>query len=317
MTEPVVTKEGQEVLDKILNLRPPIVREERKAKYLRVLSLIMTEQGVKEAGRELVIKALKLVESKDMDPLFHTWEEPEKLKEFSERYRDIEAYYAGPCKVKRWEHPSISKLAKRPEEMKVIAFCASPRNGGNTDVLVDEALRGATDAGAQGEKFMLQKLNIKHCISCRKCLDPAYERICAIKDDVSEIIFPKVIDSDAIIIGFPIYIGKECARLSMFMERWGAFGEFLREKMILKPGRRAMVIGTWAYPFVDTYDHVIAEIAMKLYVSGVETAEAISACGFGGMLHGLDDKKRGLILRFPKELEKAYQAGKSLVTGES
>ena len=148
-------------------------------------------------------------------------------------------------------------------------------------------------------------------------MDPAYERICAIKDDVSEIIFPRLIDSDAIIIGFPIYIGRECARLTMLMERWGALGEFLREKMILKPGRRAMVIGTWAYPHADTYDHVIADISTRLHVSGVETVEAISACGFGGMLRGLDDRKKGLILRFPKELEKVYQAGKSLVTGES
>ncbi len=34
------------------------------------------------------------------------------------------------------------------------------------------------------------------------------------------------------------------------------------------------------------------------------------------MLRGLDDKKKGLILRFPKELKKAYQAGKALITGD-
>jgi len=317
MTEPVVTKEGQEILDGILNIMPPIIREERKTKYLRILSLLMTEQGVREAGKDLVAEAIKTVEPKALHPIFHSWEKPEKVKKFQERYRDIKAYYAGPCEVKRWERPPVSKPAKRPEEMKVIAFCSSPRKGGNTDVLIDEALRGVKDAGAQGEKFMLQKLNMKNCIGCRKCLDLAFERICAIKDDVSEIIFPKLIDSDAIIIGFPIYIGRESARLTILMERWGALGEFLREKMILKPGRRGMVIGTWGYPQVDTYDHVIEEITMRLWVSGVETVEAISACGFAGMLRGLDDKRKGLILRFPKELEKAYQAGKSLVTGES
>jgi multimeric flavodoxin WrbA len=317
MTKPEVTKEGQEILDRILNIRPPIIREELKAKYLSILSLLMTKQGSKEAGRDLVSEAIKMVESKAILPIFHGWEEPAMIKEFQERYSDIEAYYAGPCKVKRWERPPINKPAKRPEEMKVIALCSSPRNGGNTDVLIDEVLRGVKDAGAQGEKFMLQKLNIKTCISCRKCMDPAYERICAIKDDVSEIIFPKLIDSDAIIIGFPIYIGRESSRLTMLMERWGALGEFLREKMILKSGRRGMVIGTWGYPQTDTYDHIIAEITMRLYVSGVETVEAISACGFVGMLRGLDDKRKGLILRFPREMEKAYQAGKALVTGEN
>ena len=56
---------------------------------------------------------------------------------------------------------------------------------------------------------------------------------------------------------------------------------------------------------------------MRLWVSGIETVELLSACGFGGMLRGLDNERKGIILRFPKELEKAYQAGKSLVTGES
>jgi len=33
------------------------------------------------------------------------------------------------------------------------------------------------------------------------------------------------------------------------------------------------------------------------------------------MLNGLDDKGKAMLLRFPKELKKAYQAGKTLVTG--
>jgi hypothetical protein len=34
------------------------------------------------------------------------------------------------------------------------------------------------------------------------------------------------------------------------------------------------------------------------------------------MLRGFDENGKAMILRFPKELEKAYQAGKSLVTGK-
>ena len=112
MREPVVTKEGKEVLDRILNIRPPIIRKELRTKYLRILSLLMTEQGAKEAGKDLVSEAIKTLESKALLPIFHGWEEPDKVKAFSERYRDIEAYYAGPCEVKRWKHPPISKPVK-------------------------------------------------------------------------------------------------------------------------------------------------------------------------------------------------------------
>ena len=49
MTEPVLTREGQEILDSVVNMpyiTLPFVRERLREKYLRVISLVMTEQGV-------------------------------------------------------------------------------------------------------------------------------------------------------------------------------------------------------------------------------------------------------------------------------
>jgi hypothetical protein len=84
-------------------------------------------------------------------------------------------------------------------------------------------------------------------------------------------------------------------------------------KSCLEPGRVAMVIGTWGYPYINTYDHVIESVISTLNLHKVETIEAISACGFEGILHGLDEKRRGVILRHPKQLKKAYAAGRALV----
>ena len=53
MIQPILNKEGQEVLDNLINMRLPILREGRKKKYYRNLSLLMNEQGCKEAGKEL------------------------------------------------------------------------------------------------------------------------------------------------------------------------------------------------------------------------------------------------------------------------
>ena len=313
MIEPVLTKEGQKILYPILNMRPPILRERRKEKYFRILSLLMNERGVKEAGGELVMEAIGIVESKMFDPFFLMMEDPAKHKRlYSDTWVDIEAYNARPRQVRRWDTVP-SKPAKRPEEMKVIAFCASPRKGGNTEVLIDEALRGAEDVGAKAEKIMLQNMNIGYCIGCRKCKEPDFESICAVKDDMSDI-YQKIIDSDAIIIGFPIYTGRESAQLATFLDRWDCFARFGMKGM-LEPGRRALVIGTWGAPYVDTFDHVIEWIITVINGHRVETVEAISACGFEGMLHGFDDKGKAIITKYPEELEKAYQAGKSLVTG--
>ena len=314
MTEPVLTKEGQEALNSILNLRPPITRERQKKKYSRILSLLMTEQGVKEAGKDLVMEAANMIESKALTPLFEQMEDPDKFqKEFRGLYNDKEKYYALPRVVKRWDTVP-SKPAKRPDEMKVTAICASARKGGNTEVLIDEALRGAKDSGAKVEKIRLQSLKLNYCIGCRKCKDPGFEPLCSQKDDIYEV-NQKIVDSDAIIIGFPIYTGGACAQLDTLRDRWDCFVRF-SGKGFLEPGRRAMVIGVWGYPSVDGYDDMTDWIILILKILNIETVEAISANGFEGILHGLDDEGKALILRYPKELEKAYLAGKSLVTGE-
>jgi len=313
VTEPVLTKEGQEILDNVLD-RPygslPFKREENKAKYLRIISLIMNEQGIKEAGKEVVIEAIKMVEGKGCNTVFMRMEDPAKYKWlFVDRYVDIEAYNAVPRQVKRWVLPQ-SKPVKWPNEMKVLAINASPRKGGNTDVLMDETLRGAKDAGAASiEKVMLQKIKMGYCIGCEKCKEPGWEGFCSQKDDVNDVL-QKMVDSDAIIIGFPIYMGRENAQLCTFIDRW-----YCLTRAKLGAGKRGMVIGTWGGPILDTFESVVEKILGMVGNHGIAPVEALSAGGFHGVLPGWDDKGKAIILRYPAELEKAYQAGKSLVTG--
>ena len=77
MIEPVLTKEGQKILDEMINKRPPIMRKSRNEKYLRSLRLLMNERGLKQADRELAIEAVKMVESKGIEPTFMMWEDPD------------------------------------------------------------------------------------------------------------------------------------------------------------------------------------------------------------------------------------------------
>ena len=314
MKELIITHEGKEFLQKVLNIWPPIIHQQRKERIVRILGWIVGARGLAEAGKDEVLEAVKEVVPKSYDPIFDIWKDPERWKkEFLGAFEDMELYKKLPIQAKRWESPPVEKPSKPPEEMKVIAFCASPRKNGNTDLLVQEALTGATDAGAQGEKIMLQKANIGFCIGCRKCKDEGYNDMCVVKDDMDEI-YHKIEEADAIIIGFPIYTGRECAQLSTFLDRWDAFERF-RLISSLKPGRRSMVIGTWGYTELNTYDHVIENVISCLGLHHVQTVEALSACSFEGKLHGLDEKRKGVIAKHPELLKKAFDAGVSLVGG--
>jgi hypothetical protein len=102
--------------------------------------------------------------------------------------------------------------------------------------------------------------------------------------------------------------------LAVFLDRWACF-EGPGFTGTLEPGKRAMVIGTWGYPKIDTYDYHIQRVIGVVNMYKVQTVEAISASGFEGLLHGLDENKRGIVLRNPEGLMEVFEAGKFLVMG--
>lgn len=306
------TTDGQEVFDKIISIWPPIIRGRRKEKILYFLSLLMQARSIKTADQELVIEATRQVVPKSYDPLFHMIEDMDTfVRKMLDPFKNKQAYYKMPVRVKRWKKISRKKAGKGAKPPKVVAFCASPRKNGNTDLLIEEALKGAADAGARTEKINLHRIKMGYCIGCRKCKDPGYEKICVINDDMSSV-YQKILDANAIVIGFPIYTGRENAQLCTFLDRWDGFERYLLKSSIV-PGRIAMVIGTWGYPYIDTYDHVIESVISTLNLHKIETVEAISACAFEGILHGCDEKGKGIIAKYPQQLKKAYQAGAALV----
>jgi len=241
-------------------------------------------------------------------------EDMEKFKKLTtETYENMEAYKARPINVRRWDLIDGPKPSKAPEQMKVLAFCASPRKNGNTDLLVEEALKGVVSTGAQTEKIMLQRLKLKYCIGCRRCKDGDFEQMCTVKDDMTEL-YPKINDADAIIIGFPIYTGRECAQLSTFFDRWDCFVR-AKHQDPRQWDKRGMVIGTWGFSTIDSYDDIVENMMILLKMHGIETVEALSACGFEGMLHGLDENRKGVIAQYSELMKKSFDAGVTLVTG--
>jgi multimeric flavodoxin WrbA len=304
---------AQEILEKMLNKRPAIMRDGKREKYERMISLIMAREGCSAAPRSMVIDAIRFCENKGLDPTFETWDDPTVFyRKVLGPQQDMALYNAIPVKVRRW--PATHRQpTKTPTDQKVIAFNASPRVRGNTDAVIDEALRGASDAGASVKKYNLQKLKMEFCLGCRKCKEPDARPFCVIKDDLAPI-YPEIVAADAVILGFPIYTGRECAQVSTFLDRWDCFERNGYQEMMKAPPV-AMVIGTWGYPNPDTYDFIMEKIMIVLKLHRLETVEAVSACGFEGKLHGFDEQGAAFVRRFPDELRHAYEAGRGLVTG--
>lgn len=103
--------------------------------------------------------------------------------------------------------------------MKVLGIVCSPRKGGNTEILVREALKGVTEAGGETELVLVAGKNIAPCDGCEACVKSG---ICKIRDDMQNI-YQKLELADGVIFGTPVYFLNVSAQAKAVMDRTYAF----------------------------------------------------------------------------------------------
>jgi multimeric flavodoxin WrbA len=112
--------------------------------------------------------------------------------------------------------------------MYVLGISGSPREAGNTALLVQEVLKGI-----EGEtRFIsLAGLDIHPCQNCNRCFDE--EQSCVIDDDLHWIL-QEIARCDALVLGSPCYFSNVSAQLKILIDRsvslWGD-GEGLKDKV--------------------------------------------------------------------------------------
>ena len=103
--------------------------------------------------------------------------------------------------------------------MKAIAINGSPRKGWNTDLLLQSALKGAVDAGAETELIQLSELTFSGCRSCFACKRAGAETgRCMWKDDLQPVL-DKMLAADAVFMGSPVYLGNVSGMMYCLIER--------------------------------------------------------------------------------------------------
>jgi multimeric flavodoxin WrbA len=80
---------------------------------------------------------------------------------------------------------------------KVLALSASPRRGGNSDLLCDQFMLGAKESGNQVEKIFLRDKEINYCLAFDACQGNGGN--CVQKDDMAEIL-DKIMAADVIVM---------------------------------------------------------------------------------------------------------------------
>jgi multimeric flavodoxin WrbA len=187
--------------------------------------------------------------------------------------------------------------------MKVLSILGSPRRGGNTEILLDEALRGASDHGGSCEKVVLRDLKITPCLEIYKC---AKDGVCAINDDMQDL-FPKIEQAQRIIIASPIFFYSVSAWTKAMIDRCQSLWA---KKYILKlpvspvPHRKGAFISVAATRGKKLFDGV--RLTIKYFFDAIDVTYSDEL-----LVRGVDDK--GEVRKQEEALQQAYDLGRRLV----
>ncbi|HTP06246.1 MAG TPA: flavodoxin family protein [Nitrospirota bacterium] len=99
---------------------------------------------------------------------------------------------------------------------KVLIVSASPRKGGNSDLLCDQFMRGAKEAGNQAEKIFIRDKRINNCVACGDCQNNG--GTCVQKDDMAEVL-DKMIAADVIVMATPVYFYMMNGQMKTLIDR--------------------------------------------------------------------------------------------------
>jgi multimeric flavodoxin WrbA len=187
--------------------------------------------------------------------------------------------------------------------MKVLGIYGSPRKGGNTDRLLDEALKGARDAGAEVSSVRCCDLKMSGCIECGSC-DKTGQ--CAVPDDMQNV-YPQLLGADAIILASPIFFYGITSQAKALMDRCQALWckrmlEKNRDRRQTYDGGRGYLICVGATRGKQLFDG--AQLVAKYFYDALDM-------GYEGGVFVKKVEAKGDIQQNAEALNQAYELGKT------
>jgi len=177
---------------------------------------------------------------------------------------------------------------------KVLIVSSSLRAGSNSEILAEEARRGAEEAGNDVEMISLKDRDLHFCRGCLACQKTMR---CVIRDDMDQMI-EKVRTAQVLLFATPIYYYELSGQLKTFLDRCNP----------LYPQK---------YAFRDVYlltaSAEAGETVCDRAVSGLNGwIDCFPEARFAGYLSGGGVNEAKEIEQHPALLKAAYELGKNV-----
>ena len=187
---------------------------------------------------------------------------------------------------------------------KIVAIYGSPRRNGNTATLLQQSVRGATEAGASVSEFILRDLKMSPCLEIYACKEAG---LCAIKDDFGRV-RDHLIEANGIMLASPIFFYTVSAQIKILMDRCQSLWvkKYWIDKIPFRQWtatRKGLFISAGATRGKKLFDGALLSVKYFFDVLDTELWKSL-------LYRGLDFE--GDVNRFPQYKEECYLAGRQL-----
>lgn len=148
----------------------------------------------------------------------------------------------------------------------ILGIVGSPRIGGNTEIIVENALKASRYEGAETEIILLSKLKVEPCKACSTCSKTGK---CMINDDFMYI-FSRMANADGIIMASPSYYESMTPQMKALIDRAGTFNSNVKGRTVfdgkiagaISVARRTGLANVWT-------QQLLFILSQKMIVPGI------------------------------------------------
>ncbi len=184
----------------------------------------------------------------------------------------------------------------------IVALYGSPRRKGNTAMLLQKAVEGARDEGAQVDEIVLRDFKVSPCMEIYGCKK---EGECAIKDDFQNI-RDRILAGRGLMIATPVFFYTVSSHVKMFMDRCQSL--WVKKYWVegvapgrMPPKRKGLVIAVGATKGKKLFDGMLLTMRYFFDVLDMELWDSL-------LFRGMDFE--GDVLKHPEYLDQAYARGR-------
>ncbi len=187
--------------------------------------------------------------------------------------------------------------------MTILGIMGSPRRQSNTEILLDAALAGAKEMGAEVEKVVVSEVKVSPCREIYACLKDGN---CAIKDDM-QWLYEKLLQADHVVFASPIFFYGLTSQAKAIVDRCQALWvrrHILGMRREDSRMRRGVFISVGATQGSKLFDGAVLTVKYFFDAIGLRYAGDL-------LIRGIDGKAE--IKEHPTALRDAFRLGQQLV----